>query len=237
MNRSTLNPHGSRPSSEIRMDRRAWSRVYRERGRVFIEPQEDMPRIAAFFEEQGVKRILDLGCGSGRHLVFLAKLGFEVYGMDIAEEGVRIALGWLREEGLDAGLKVGDMYAGLPYRSRVFDAVVSIRALHHGRIEWIRKCIGELERVLRPGGWVFVTVKKPVPEEQIPEERRYGIRWIAPRTYIVVSGPERGLPHCEFDEETLLREFGNFDVADLWVDSEGYYCLLGRLKSKAPSVS
>jgi 2-polyprenyl-3-methyl-5-hydroxy-6-metoxy-1,4-benzoquinol methylase len=46
-----------------------------------------------------------LGCGSGRHVVYLAKNGFEVYGIDIAKSGIKIAKEWLKDEKLKANLK------------------------------------------------------------------------------------------------------------------------------------
>ena len=43
-----------------------------------------------------------MGCGTGRHTLYLAKQGFQVYGVDIAEEGIKIAKQWLKENNLKA---------------------------------------------------------------------------------------------------------------------------------------
>lgn len=217
-----------------RIDKKAWDKVYRDEGNVFRkEPQEGMSKVVRLFEENGVKRVLDLGCGTGRHLVYLAKRHFEVYGIDISEHGVRLSGEWLKAEGLKAKLTVGDIYKKLPYGDDFFGAIISVRSLHHGKIEWIRGLVSEMVRVLEPGGYVFITVNKHVPLKYVPKERRYGIDYVAPRTYVILGGPEKGLPHYMFNMDILRRTFKDFTIYQLWIDRINHYCLLGRLKSKS----
>jgi SAM-dependent methyltransferase len=123
-----------------------WDKIFKQYGRVFTEPHEDIPKIVKLFKKKGVKRVLDLGCGSGRHLVYLARHGFEVYGIDISETGIKLSKEWLKEENLKANLKIGDIYKKLPYSNNFFDAIISVQVLHHNRIEKIRKAIKEIER-------------------------------------------------------------------------------------------
>jgi len=214
----------------VKLRKNAWNEVFKKDGIIFTKPQKSIYRIVRFFNKNRVKRVLDLGCGSGRHLVYLAKHGFDVYGIDIAEEGIKIARNWLTKEGLRAHLKVGDIYKKLPYKDNFFDAIICIRTLNHGKIEWIRRCIREMERILKPKGLIFLTVRKHVSKKHIPKEKLYGIKWIAPRTYIILDGPEKGLPHYRFNKKILLKEFKNFKILDLGVDAEGYYYLLGQIK-------
>jgi ubiquinone/menaquinone biosynthesis C-methylase UbiE len=214
----------------MKLDKKAWDKTFKKEGKIFTKPQEDMPRIVKLFKKNRVKRVLDLGCGSGRHVVYLAKNGFEVYGIDIAKSGIKIAKNWLKEEKLKANLKVGDIYKKLPYKGNFFDAIICIRTLNHGKIEWIRRCIKEMRRVLKPNGFIFVTVHKHVAKKKIPKEKLYGIKWIAPRTYIILGGSEKGIPHYRFNKKILFKEFKDFKILDFWIDSENYYCLLGQLK-------
>lgn len=214
----------------MKFDKKAWDRTYKKEGKIFVGVQEDMPKIVKFFRKNKVKKVLDLGCGSGRHLVFLAKNGFEVYGIDIAKHGIKIAKEWLKRERLKADLRVGDIYKRLPYKDNFFDAIISIKTLHHGKIEWIRRAIKEIKRILRPNGLIFVTIRKHLPKKYIPKDKLYGIKWIAPRTYIILGGPDKGMPHYRFNKKILRKEFKGFKIIDLWVDSESYYCLLGQVK-------
>jgi len=214
----------------MKLTKLAWDKAFKKEGKIFTKPQKDMARIVKFFKKQGVKILLDLGCGSGRHLVYLAKQDFDVYGIDIAKHGIKIAKDWLKEEGLRANLKIGDIYKKLPYKDNFFDAIISIRTLHHGKIEDIRRLIKEMERTLKPGGLIFITVRKEVAKKYIPREKLFGIKFIAPRTYIILGGSDKEMPHYRFNKEILRKEFKNFKIIDLWIEPESYYCLIGRFK-------
>ena len=65
-----------------------WNKYYERYGP--MTPQEDMPRVLRLFKERGVRKVLDLGCGSGRHLVYLTEQDFEVFGIDIAARAIAI---------------------------------------------------------------------------------------------------------------------------------------------------
>jgi len=97
------------------MKLKQWDEIYKRYGKFLVNPQEGMERIVEVFEEQNVKKVLDLGCGPGRHLIYLAERGFEVYGIDLAETGVKIAKDWLDEKELQTDLRIGSVYEKLPY--------------------------------------------------------------------------------------------------------------------------
>ncbi|MCX6723403.1 MAG: class I SAM-dependent methyltransferase [Candidatus Staskawiczbacteria bacterium] len=215
-----------------------WNEIYKENGKVFFEPQEDMPGMVKEFKKHKVKKILDLGCGTGRHSVYLAKKGFEVYGIDIAEEGIRQAKQWLKSEKLKANLKIGSIYERLPYENDFFDAIISTYTIHHQRIEKIRKAIQEIERILKPGGFIFINARKrkfrkfylagTIIEKYGHQKTNYKV--IAPHTYVPVSGGEKGLIHYLFNKKSIKKEFKNFKPKT-WVDKKGrHYCFLGKLK-------
>jgi len=55
---------------------KAWEKIFQQGGKVFLYPHEDMNMIAQTLNKQGAKRILDLGSGSGRHVISkLSKMG------------------------------------------------------------------------------------------------------------------------------------------------------------------
>jgi len=155
---------------------RQWNKIFKEYGKFFTKPQEDIPKIVKLFREKGVKKALDLGCGSGRHIVYLAKHGFEVYGIDIAPKGIGITKSWLKKEKLKARLKIGNIYKKLPYPNNFFDALISIQVLNHNRIGNIRKLIKEIERILKPEGLIFITVSRRGSIKDIPKEKLWKIR-------------------------------------------------------------
>lgn len=216
-----------------------WNRIFKKQGKVFLKPQEDILNIVKTFKKHGVKRILDLGCGSGRHVIYFAKNGFSVYGIDIAEEGIKITKEWLKKEKLQANLKVGSIYKKLPYKDNFFDAVISTNTIHHEKIKNIRKAIREIERVLKPKGLVFITVRRRKRRRFYPKFtiiEKYGkqksrSKVIGLRIYVPIEGGEKGLIHYLFNKELIRKEFKNFKLHDIWVDSVGrHYCFIGELK-------
>lgn len=215
-----------------------WNRIFKKHGRVFDKPDEDLVKAVGFFRKHKVKKILDLGCGTGRHIIYLSKLGFDVYGIDIAEEGIRIAREWLNGEGLSANLDFGSIYKKLPYKDNFFDAVISTQTIHHERIENIRKAIAEVERVLKSGGLVFMTLRKRKFRKFYPNltiiekygKQKYRYQILGPRTYMPIEGGEKGLVHYLFNKELIRKEFKNFKIYDIRIDSVGrHYSFVGEL--------
>jgi len=106
------------------------------------------------------------------------------------------------------------------------------KATHHAKIEKIRKLIKEMERILKLGGLIFVTVRKHRSKKEIPKEKLWKIKFIAPRTFIPLSHEEKGLIHYLFNKKLLRKEFKNFKIYDIWFESHKthyHYCLLGEL--------
>jgi cyclopropane fatty-acyl-phospholipid synthase-like methyltransferase len=178
-----------------------------------------MPRIVQLLKDRGASTVLDLGSGTGRHVVYLAKNGFSVFGLDNSPEGVRVTRQWLAVEGLEAKLRLQGMTEKLPYEDAFFDAVVSVQVIHHADVATIRGIVEEVSRVLERGGFLFVTVPKLRNQGEIFEQ-------LEPNTYIPLDGPERGLPHHYFATEELREVFGGYDIVDIHLDACDHYCLL-----------
>jgi SAM-dependent methyltransferase len=196
-----------------------WDTIFRERGRVFLQPQENMPALADLLCARGAVTLLDLGCGTGRHVVYFARRGFTVSGFDESPQGIELTRQWLDARGLTADLRVGNMLAGLPYGDASFDAVISAQVIHHGTIAAIRRLICEISRVLRPGGVVFVSVSGRRDQGTVFDE-------IEPGTLVPRDGKEAGLPHHYFTPQELQEEFAGYDVLDAHIDGTQHHCLI-----------
>lgn len=94
----------------------------------------------------GEGRCLDLCCGTGLHLPGLLALGWEVTGVDISADALRLARG---RAGGRARLDQADA-TSLPYPDEHFDAVVSM--FTHSDVDDFAAIVREGARVLRPGG-------------------------------------------------------------------------------------
>jgi SAM-dependent methyltransferase len=204
----------------------AWNEIFKLQGKVFREPHEDVPGVVELLRQRGARTVLDLGCGTGRHVVYLARSGFSVFGLDNSPEGIRLTRQWLEEKGLDADLRRQSMTEKLPYADGFFDAVISVQVIHHADIATIRGIVHEVTRVLRSGGLLFVTVP------QLRGGRPYSswgtsFEQMEPHTFLPLDGPEQGLLHHYFTPEELEKVFVGFEIADIHIDSVHHHCLLG----------
>lgn len=99
--------------------------------------------------------ILELGCGSGANLWFLAHEGFDAYGIDTAPTGIRFCRSMLKAWGVEAEIAVGDMRK-LTFPDGFFDAVVDVVSLQHVSFEEHPAVLAEVFRCLKKGGKFFV---------------------------------------------------------------------------------
>jgi SAM-dependent methyltransferase len=201
-----------------------WNAAYRDRPYVEQNPHPGVVRLLETLKQAGATgRILDLGCGDGRHLVFLAKQGLAPVGLDKAFWGVRRAQEWAARERLEFCLVCADI-GSLPWKAGSFDTVISIQVIHHQRLDAIRKTVTEVRRLLRAGGLFYFTVPKYPPKGW----KGNGYEEIEPHTYVPADGFECGLPHHFFARDELLAILGGFEIVEIRVDSSHYWAVLAR---------
>jgi SAM-dependent methyltransferase len=134
-----------------------WDDVYAQQGFRAKYPDEFVVRfVAVRFFTIGVGlrkkiRILDLGCGPGRHVIFLAREGFQAFGVDASTEAIRLCRNTLKKERLQARVRVADFIA-LPYPDGYFDAIIDCASMMHNRLSNVRRILREVKRTLKKGG-------------------------------------------------------------------------------------
>ncbi len=212
-----------------------WDSIYKKGEKKYkyyklTEPHEDIKKIKKIFKNKKINKILDLGCGVGRNLFYLTKEGFEVHGIDLAKEGIKIIKKNAKEKNIKIQLKVGNVFKRLPYPDNFFDAVISIQVLQHGSFNQIKKAITEIERILKPKGLIFITLCGRYSQGKLRYCLVKTAKKIAPRTYVPIVGNEIGLVHYIYNEQILKKHYRNFKILNLWRDSRDYYCFLGENK-------
>ena len=155
------------------------------------------------FDVTRMRRMLDLGVGTGRVLVHFLPFAIERHGCDVAPE----AYAWTsRTLGAYATLHQTSLRPELPFADDFFDLIIATSVFTHmpyaAQPAWIR----ELRRVLAPGGCVLATVQDFA---KLPcEARERG--WHE-------TGTERGIHMRTFLSESKVVEvwgasFGTMDV-------------------------
>lgn len=144
--------------SEIAFVERYWTEVWEREG----GPKGEIDKIARKAEYKIMRpyveslpigaRLLDGGCGLGDWSIYLTRKGYPTLGLDIS----RNTVAKLKDLFPDADFVVGDIRGtGLPADS--FDGYFSWGTFEHFE-EGLDRCVLEAFRVLRPGGYLFISV-------------------------------------------------------------------------------
>lgn len=166
-------------------------------------PHEEVYRFLPELLDRPGRRALDLGCGIGRHLVYLAENGFDVRGCDLSPGGVDECRRVLGPLGLGDRVVLADMRR-LPYPDAAFDVVVAVHVLYHCAREDVSRALAEARRVLAPGGLLLATFNDR-------GNSSYGRgREVEPHTFVRTEGLEAGIPHHYVDRAALLDFLGHF---------------------------
>jgi 2-polyprenyl-3-methyl-5-hydroxy-6-metoxy-1,4-benzoquinol methylase len=148
--------------------------------------------IAGVLRSEGRQRVLDWGAGWGQTSLLLQREGLEVVAYDIEDKGAAT--------GLLAGTDVRYVVTAppaLPFADDEFDAVLNSGVLEH--VADPPRALGELYRVLRPGGWLF-TYHLP--------NRHAGAEWLGRR----LGRFHHERTYTRAEAEALFRQAG-FEVS------------------------
>jgi malonyl-CoA O-methyltransferase len=132
-----------------------WAAVYDHDGNPLQALEEPVVR-AAVGQVRGLS-VLDLGCGTGRHALYLAECGAHVTAIDFSERMLAEAR---RKPGAQVvRFLVHDLHQPLPFAGATFDLVLSGLVLEHLRA--LEPLFAEAHRVLKPSGRAVITAMHP----------------------------------------------------------------------------
>lgn len=117
------------------------------------EPQPAFAELAATGRLRG--RVLDVGCGTGEHVLMAAAAGCESVGIDIASSAIRLAQEKANERGFSARFVVGDA-RNLAALGGQFDVILDCGLFHVFDDEDRAPFVASLASVIRPGGEYFM---------------------------------------------------------------------------------
>jgi len=136
-----------------------WDQFYNEHGRFYLLPHPAFKRLTNLLRAYKVEKVIDLGCGNGRHLVALAEEGFKVSAIDISPAAVELSKQWLEEKGLEGDVGVADLHEEIKtYPNASFDAIVAVNSLNYDNNEKFLLALKEINRLLRDKGIFFLVV-------------------------------------------------------------------------------
>lgn len=139
-----------------------WKKIYAEGKNDLRYPSDVLVRMGSrLFNPKNDKKILDFGFGTGANLIHFARQGYSLFGVEISGHAIQKTEERLSVESLSADLTLMPANGKLPYADSFFDIVISWQVLYYNDWDSLSKTVTELERVLKPGGLVLVTMLAP----------------------------------------------------------------------------
>ncbi len=190
-------------------------------------------QVMKLFRQIKAERVLDIGAGDGTNLIYLAKKGFQSYGLEISKEGIKKARKKAKQENCIVQVLEADMFHPLHYKTEFFDAVYSYQTMNHGRHGQILKLLKEIHRILKPGGIFSIKVvqrksfkpKKLQKDIYYEKSREKTYKFLEENTYVPMQGEEKGLVHYYFTREQLKREVSQIGFKFLNLKEAGHHII------------
>ena len=199
-----------------------WEDSYSKRDNYLFHPHEEVIRFVSKYIRKRVglsqfsditpgsspRRVLDLGCGIGRHVIYCHDMGLEAYGVDLSETAIVAAIEWAGSRGskeLTPRLVQSDARS-LPWDVSFFQYVVSHGVLDSMPFDLARAVVTELARVTAPRGLLYCDL---VSGDDSRHAREFS------GEEIVVTAHEKGTVQLYFNLSLIQSLFdGLFDITE-----------------------
>ncbi len=203
----------------MRKQQRIWRREHAKQSMLpalaSVEPQMSINPFVEYLTKHCVSplsRFVDIGCGKGRNAIYLATLGYEVYGFDYIQCAIDAArqLAERRRIFERVHFSLAEMDKPWPFANAFFDGAIDcFSSIDIETLEGRMMYKQEMYRTLKPGGYALVTVvsvKDEIEHElikQYPGKEKNSTVW-----------PGSGKFQKDYDEEELREFYQEFCIAE-----------------------
>ena len=183
-----------------------WSQVSED---YWNETSDEFLPVALRWKERGYKTTLDLGCGKGRHSLFLAELGFNVTAVDLSPEGIEQLLTTAKQKNLDKNITtmVCDMLS-LPFEKNSFDCVLGFHSLYHTDYAGLKAVVSKITGILKESGQLYITFNS----KENPSIRDSSNIIVDEYTVIRNKGLETGIPHTYLGYNDIVELLADYQI-------------------------
>lgn len=144
-------------SRQVAQVRQAWE-VRHQKGWARLKPEPIILGWIRKYRSHMGQKVVDLGCGSGRYLVPLIKMGFSVTGIELTDTALGQLNSRLKKEKLNATVWQGD-FRRMKLKSRSFDSALAVQSFQLGDWQIIKRSFSWLAGILKPGGLFVLRVR------------------------------------------------------------------------------
>lgn len=204
----------------------------------WLAPAVEACYLAESWKSKGFKKFLDLGCGLGRHSIYFAQKGYEVNSVDLSQYAVDYLNSWAKKEQLNIASDVCDML-NLSFDDDTFDCIIAYNVVYHTDTQGFIKSLGEITRVLRSGGELFITL---ISKDTWSFQRADKYKRIDDNTILRDDDDtERNVPHFYVNIKDIKKYFNDFEFVNVPIEQTEYniesteyfskhFCLIVRKK-------
>lgn len=171
------------------------------------------------WKNMGFSTFLDLGCGLGRHSIYMGENGFNVYAFDNSNYVVDIVKEKAFEKNLDIKLCVGDI-SNMPYESESIDCMAAFGVLSNSDKEGMVKILKEMHRVLKNGGETYFNIISKISDYESNYELLNG------NNFYNIN--ESDFVHLFKDFEVISIKHID-DISDSFINMPSYCVLLKKI--------
>jgi SAM-dependent methyltransferase len=183
-----------------------WSKVNEK---YWKEPSDEFLPVALRWKELKKQKVLDVGCGRGRHTLFLAEMGFDVTATDISPEGIEQLEREAKSRKLDGKIKtlVSDMLE-LPFEKNSFDGVLGFHSVYHTDYAGLKKVMSKITAMLKKSGQLYITFNS----KSNPSFRAGDNTVVDEYTIIRHFGKEDGIPHTFLENNDIIGLLKDYKI-------------------------
>jgi len=183
-----------------------WSQVDKSR---WTRASDEFLPVALRWKELNKQTVLDIGCGRGRHSLFLAEMGFDVTATDISPEGIAQLEEEAKRRKLENKIQtlVCDMLE-IPFKNDTFDCVLGFLSITHTDYAGLKKLVSKITDMLKKSGRIYVTFNS----KNSPAFLEKSNVKIDDYTIIKTRGLEKDIPHTYLEYNDVIKLLVNFNI-------------------------
>ncbi len=190
-----------------------WAASYdqEKNGLIFVEEQH----VDQLLAHLSFSKVLDVGTGTGRYALKLARQNVSVTAIDQSPQMLAIAQQAAQREGLLLDFRLHSLEHDLPFEAHQFDLLICALTLSH--VPNLAHALQEFARVLQDGGYLLITDFHPV-------HTIYGWKTAFRRAEVTYQLPTVGYTRDDYLEAITANGLTILEVADILVGEapDGY---------------
>ena len=183
----------------VRQGYARWSGTYDTQDNPMIVLEE--PLVRSLLGDVRELAVADIGCGTGRHTLYLAESAARVTAVDFAPEMMAQAIG--KAKGRNVRFVSHDLTEPFPFDRDSFDRVLCCLVLEH--ISGLDPVIAEMGRICRPGGFIVISELHPAMRLRRLQARFTDTETGRKGQRRELSPPDRRLGQCSREGRTPYR--------------------------------